>query len=431
MTSSEQAVSGTAKTDKPRTRRPEIDFLRGSMLMLMVVYHNFRVATSADPVQMGLMSFTELLSTVFLLVSGVNVANFVAGAARNPDFAPTQFYFKSAFWLFVMGYSYNLLVHTPFVMDLIQCIAVGTFVTYVLLRFKVSNALVGLITLAFFAAGIVAFGNSITLSPDVKSNFLLHQLIGDGVVAKDVISANGVVTKAGISALVPTPYLFSLYGPIPWVGFFTLGIFLDRLRGKWVWIACTAAVALALVGAYLPTLDAAGDINLGFRTNARYIVQSASLVTVWFFLSKVWYKEKTTCNRTVAFWSEVSLIVFVFHWIFIMLATTVIAVGSKVTSFYFFHDGFRYTRAVLSFAATAWAIRPIENLRARLSRHPKFLSRMRVIMIAGFATAILFGTRPAPAAKAVAYAGCLAAACSFALSYPAFRAKWRKEAVRK
>ncbi len=403
-------------------KRPEIDFLRGSCLMLMVIYHNFRVPTSYDPVQLSMMSWMELGSSIFLLISGVNVSNFIASAAKNPDLDPTRFYFKSSCWLFIMGYSYNFLVGTRLAMDIIQCVAVGTFVTYLLLRHKVSNAFVGFITLLFFVVGIIGFGRTVTLSPVVQDHFLLNQLIG-----------NGTATKEGIASLFPMPWLFKIFGPIPWVGFFTLGIFLDRLRGIWTLFAVFVMIGLAVVGAFLPMLDADDEILLGFRANARYIFQSASLASIWFFLSKAWFRGKTTCNRTVAFWSESSLIVFVFHWIFIVMASTVVSILGVLSRFYFFHDGFRYTRCVLAFSAVALTLGPLEKWRRRLSKNPDFLGHIRISMIVGFILAI-FGMITMSRSSAniiIAYGGILLAACSFALSYPSFRARWKSEALRK
>ena len=405
-----------------RKKRPEIDFFRGSMLMLMVIYHNFRVGVSQDPIQLAMMSFLELCSTVFLLVSGVNVANFIASAAKTPDFQPTRFYLKASVWLFLMGFSYNFLVRTWFNMDILQCVAMGTLLTYLLLHYKIPNYLVGLVTLAIFAAGVIGFGSTVQLYPSVKSHFLFNQLI-----------ANGQVLDKGIDGLSPAPWLFNLFGPIPWVGFFTLGIFVDRLQGKWIWIVAAIMVGIGVAGAFLPPLDAVGRTAFGFRANPRYILQAASLSSIWFLLYKAYYRNKAACNRTIAFWSESSLIVFVFHWIFIMGASALVAFLAVATKLKFFQTGFTYSRAILAFGAMALLLRPLDNWRRRLAAHPRFVQRARTAMIVGFLLT-LFGLAKAtrmPGFAVVAYLGTVLAACTFAFSYPSFRAKWRKEAIKK
>jgi len=400
--------------------RPEIDFFRGGMLMLMVIYHNFRVLGSNDPIQMALMSWLELGSTPFLVISGVNVANFIASAARNPDFDPLRFYLKASFWLFFMGYGYNLLVGTPHLMDIIQCVALGTLLAYLLLHFKVSNPLVGLVTAALFTAGAIGFSNAVVLSPSVKSHFLFNQILANGTVAEDAVHA-----------LFPTSWLFNLFGPIPWAGYFTLGVFLDRLRGKWVWIIGAAAVALGVLGAFVPPLAADNAMLFSFRANPRYILQSVSLSSVWFLLFKAYYRDKTHCNRVIAFWSKTSLLVFVFHWIYIMAASTIIIVMARATGSIIFLAGFRYTRVVLVFTAMALTLRPLENWRLRLAKDPQFIGRMRTMLIIGFVLAVVgVGGVRAPLLLVAGFGGKIMAACAFALSYPSFRAKWRKETVK-
>lgn len=404
---------------RPR-RRPEIDFFRGGFLMLMVIYHNFRVSFTEDPFQMALMSWLELGSTVFLVISGVNVVNFINSAARDPNFNATRFYLKSSFWLFIMGYSYNLIVGTPPLMDILQCVAIGTFLAYVLLHYKIPNVLVGIITLLIFGTGIVGFGRALTLSPDVNNHFLFNFLI-----------ANGSVTGKGVHSLFPTQWLFNLFGPIPWAGYFSLGIFLDRLKGKWVWIAAIVAVGMGVAGAYLPPFNAEGGLAFSFRANPRYIFQSISLCTVWFFLFKAYYRNKTHCNRTLAFWSETSLIIFVFHWFYIIGGSTLLIILAKVNGSIIFMAGFHYTRAILVFALMAATLRPLENWRRRLAKDPQFIKRMRIMMIVGFILAGI-GSKNAhgPLIFLAAVSGKVMAAGAFAFSYPSFRAKWRKETVK-
>jgi len=113
-----------------------------------------------------------------------------------------------------------------------------------------------------------------------------------------------------------------------------------------------------------------------------------------------------------------------------MIATVVVAALAGASKFYFFHEGFRYARAVLSFAATAAALRPLEALRVRLAGLPAFETWIKVLMILGFLMAFIGapGAKREPAAAGIAFAGSVMAACSFAFSYPTLRGKWRRGA---
>ncbi len=406
-----------------RRRRADIDFVRGFFMFVMVIYHNFRILWSPhDAPQLFMIGVTELLTGLFMVISGVNVINFIEGARRDPNFDAKKFYIKSSFWLFVMGYSYNMIVGTFGVMDLIQCVAVGSFVAFILLHYRVNNALVGLITLAFFAVGAIAFSSTIELAPSVTKDFLWNQVIG-----------NGAVVREGVTRLRPMSYLFNHYGPIPWVGYFTLGVFLDRLKGRAIWAAVAGSFLFAAAGIFLPYLDADGNLAQSFRTNPRYIVQSIGINSMLFLAGKAWFWNKEHCNRTVAFWSQASLTIFVFHWLFIFIAQFIVSVIGSMTEFPLFHDWFRYPRAILTLAGIWIALGPIERLRVKWSRSPHFEKRARIIMIAGFALAFIgymgaakAGVKAAPKA-AVGYIGCMMAAYSFVFLYAHLRAKWRRE----
>ncbi len=409
-------------------RRPELDYLRGLFMILMVIYHNFRIIWSPDDYpQLIFIGVLELATGIYLAVSGANVINFIAKARTDPNFDAGRFYVKASFWLFVMGYSYNMIVGTFAVMDLIQCVALGTFVSFLLVYGGVRNSLVGLVTFAFFAVGAVAHSSTVELHSNIQSGFIYLQLAGDGVV-----------NAQWMKELRPLPYLFNHYGPIPWIGYFTLGVFLDRLRGRWIFAALAGAFLVAALSAFLPYLEAEGNIPQAFRVNPRFILQSIAFITALFLLTKLYYRDKDTCNEWIAFWSHTSLIVFVFHWFFIFGAQFVVRSIGSLTDFPLFHDWFRYPRALLAFTGMALALRPLENLRRRWSKSPRFESRGRKIMIAGFVILILsvwvtFAGRGAGCAKAVmagvGYAGCMMAAYSFAFLYGHLRAKWRREAT--
>ncbi len=423
------AVGSVAASDEPWRRRPELDYLRGLFMIAMVIYHNFRIIWSPDDYpQLISIGILELATGIYLAVSGANVINFLAKARAKPNFDAMRFYVKASFWLFVMGFSYNLIVGTPGVMDLIQCVAIGTFVSFLLLYARVRNSLVGLITLAFFATGALVHSSTIEIFPAVQSSFFYNQLIG-----------NGVVLSQWIKGVHPFPYMFNHYGPIPWIGYFTLGVFLDRLRGKWMWAALAGSFLIAALGAYLPYLEADGNIMQAYRVNPRFMLQSVGMISALYLLAKLFYRGKTTCNQKVAFWSHTSLIVFVFHWFFIIAAGFIVQMIAQVTDWPLFHDWFRYPRALIAFTGIALALRPLENLRLRWSKSPHFESRGRKIMIAGFVLAILslpfsLSAKGAPCVAifvgVIGYIGCMMSAYSFAFLYGFLRAKWSKEATR-
>jgi len=408
---------------KTAERRHDLDLLRGMALLVMVIGHNVRIGwTATSYAQLILATFGELFSALFMLVSGMNVLNFYYKAILIPGFKSTRFYVKSAIYLFFLGYTYNIIVGTFGSMDIIQSMALGILTVYLLLIAKTPNWLVGVITAMFFVTGILAFGNGMILNPEVKSNFFFHYLISDGEI-----------TPESVRGMIPGRYLFMLFGPIPWIGYFTLGLFLERLK-KWPRIAIgLLCLGLAVAAVFLPMIDGETRTVIGFKTNTRYIFQTTGLFGLWFLLFKLVYKGKNRFGRFLEGWGVLSLIILMFHWFYIMIYSMIAApIAIVLTGGLGSPNVYRWIRAFFVFVTVLFTVKPIAAIQAKWMKHPKFEFRAKVFLIGGFVL-FLLGLRLASAGisrgRFFAFVGSYMAAWSFTFLYPYLRTKWRKECM--
>ena len=401
-------------------RMVELDLLRGVALFVMVFGHNLRVGYSGDSsAQIAVMGIAELFSSLFMIVSGVNVLNFHNKYGHLENFNAARFYVKSSLFMLVFGYTYNLLVHSTRSMDIIQVIALGMLITYLLLYARTPNWLVGLITVLFFVTGILAFGNGLELAENVNRHFLLNYLIG-----------NGQVNPTSIDGLIPARYLFYLFGPIPWIGYFTYGLFLTRLSPVGKKIMMALCVGMVVAATYLPYVSGAEQTVVAFKTNLRYILQTLGLFGFWLPAFEMVYRGRTKIGQFLERWGVQSLIILMFHWMYIFLFSFLaarLAGGSNI-------ELFRWIRLVLVLSALFLTVQPLANLQNRLIRSPSFAWKGKVMLYGGLAVSLfgMFAASKGAVAFGVllAFFGKFPAAIAFTFLYPALRGKWRKQCTR-
>ncbi len=337
---------------KKKTRRPELDFLRGVALIIMVVGHPLRADVWVEGVHVALPRlifnhYGELFSGLFMFISGINVTNFLASAKRNPQFDATTFYLKSSVWLFALGWTYNLCVGTALYIDLIQAIAIGTLVTYLLLSWRLPTWGLALFTAVVFALGV-------------------HIVGGDPV------------TPETIKRLGAMRYFVAFFGPIPWVGFFTFGVVVDRIKNeKWQKALIPLGGLVFALAHLLPPLRGVSPTVHLLKANARYIVQSIGLVPMLFLLSKRYYSGVSRIGREIEYWGRESLVFLVFHWFYIFLfsfpeATLQHRFGDEIAG---------WATGFFSLFIMALTVRPIAGLRDRWMRSPKFGARAWTVFI--------------------------------------------------
>jgi uncharacterized membrane protein len=417
-----QPTDGGSTPVKPKGkgRRYELDLLRGIALMVMVFGHNVRVGEVGASVV--LQGFGHHFAALFMIISGINVRNFYNKAITIPGFRATHFYVKASLFLFFMGFTYNMIIGTVNRVEIIQCMALGMLVAYLMLWAKVPNWLVGIITVLIFLTGTMAYSNGLILDPNVDRNFLWNYLI-----------CNGTVTLES-SRSIPTPaYLHHMFGPIPWLGYFTFGLFMDRLKGAWRWLMGFACTGMAVAALWLPKFPAEGErVMASFQTSPHYVFQSLGLFGVWLLLFPLIYNSKTKLGKFLEAWSVQSLNILMFHWFYIYVLTLVGWIVLFATNDSVPMDVIRWGRAVVVFIILLLTIRPIAERQMRWMKHPKFESRLKAALWTGIALYAVGSIQLAgnmPMGVVWRFSGAFLAGWAFCFLYPFLRMKWRKECM--
>lgn len=411
-------------SDAKPARRVELDFLRGLALIVMAVGHPIRAniyegPIDIDPVRLVMNRYGELFSCLFMFISGINVQNFLASAAKNPGFDATGFYVKSAVALFVLGWTYNLQVQTALFMDIIQCMALGTLVAYLMLRFRVPTWAMVLFVAALFVAALALVGP-------------------------------GPVTNETMQRVRPYRYWIAMFGPIPWLAYYVYGLVIDRVssgRGKDVLLY--GGIAVFALGHALPELRGTEPAVHLLKVNARFVVMSLGLLPAALIACQRLYRGRSSIGRAIEFWGVESLVFLVFHWIWI---------------FYLFYPQLRVQKiagegaavwftGLLTLAIMAATVRPIAGLRDRWLRSPNFGRRAWTVLgiamlgwllatgrVAGLAAKRHLGmedlavTSPSLDPIYVAYVVrqnfAFLAAAAFCFLYPWIRARFRASSMR-
>ncbi|MBZ0273349.1 acyltransferase [bacterium] len=403
---SESAPEPAAKTP----RRRELDFLRGLALVVMTVGHPLRVnlaETSVDVVRFHYNVYGELFSAMFMFMSAINVQNFVASAARTPDFDATRFYVRASVALYLMGSTYNMIVGTLVVIDIIQAIAVGTLFAYMLLRIRASAISLAIITAALLAAGLA--------------------IVGPQPLGEHTLERVGWLR-----------YAVAMFGPIPWLGFFSYGLLIDRIpRGRAELVAIPLALALFVAGHFLPPLEGTKPAALLFKANPRYLVMALGLLPFLHLACRRWYRGGFPVARLLEWWGTESLVFLVFHWFFIfMLRPWQLAFEHR-----FNESVGAWASGIVTLFMMALTVRLIAERRDAWLKKPEFPKKAWRVFYAGlagwmmcFLVALAAASRGiAPGAKAmraVAVVFAFAAAFSFTILYPHVRMRLRERSMR-
>ena len=134
----------------------EIDFLRGSAIIMMIIYHiifdlNYFNIVSINLYFLPLRLFLYLIGTTFLLLVGVSLSLSYSKVKDKLTKKQIQLkYLKRGFFLFGLGMIITLVTWIYpgkgfIIFGVLHCIGISIILSYFLLRFKHLNLLLGLV----------------------------------------------------------------------------------------------------------------------------------------------------------------------------------------------------------------------------------------------------------------------------------------------
>ncbi|MCL4235059.1 MAG: DUF1624 domain-containing protein [Deltaproteobacteria bacterium] len=374
-----------------------IDFLKGVCCLFMMVAH----AMLIDVVFHGAMPpnavaaryfiyFAQLVVPIFYMASGINALTFHERSSGRAGFDATRFYLASAALLFVGGYTYSLMIGSAKngVPDIFQCVAMGTALAFLLVRFRIPTwamAAIGLAILGVFLAFRVSF------SP----------------------------TAEGFAALRPaTRWAFGHFSFFPWCAFFPLGIVLHRLTGRAGRVVALVALAtLAAAGAFMDGVFPESEFEVMFRMDPKFALTATGLSGVLLmWVPRIYPAAPGRVLRFVELVGRESLLFLIFHAL--VLAVLIVIFQGRI--------GF-WPRAVLETTFTCALLPVLVTWRDRRTSSPAFTRRALIVLaVFGMLAMLAWAIRAHALTSLVA----APAALAFALAFPTLRRSLQTRFVR-
>lgn len=374
-----------------------IDFLKGVCCLFMMVAH----AMLIDVVFHGAMPpnavvarmtiyLAHMIVPIFYMASGINALTFHERSAARADFDATRFYLASAALLFVGGYTYSLMIGSAKngVPDIFQCVAMGTALAYLLVRFRAPTWLMAAIALAILAVGQV-FRASITPTADA------------------------------FAAMHPaTRWAFGHFSFFPWCAFFPLGVVIHRITGRAARAAAlTIFAALAVAGAFVPGVFPETEFEVMFRVDPKFALTATGLSAVLLMWTpRIYPGAPGRLLRFVELVGRESLLFLIFHAL--VLALLIVVFQGRIGP---------WPRAMLETALTCALLPPLVAWRDRRTASATFTRNAIVVLGVFGAIAALAWINEAKALMSLAGAP---AALAFALAFPTLRRRLQTRFVR-
>ncbi|MCC6158076.1 MAG: DUF1624 domain-containing protein [Deltaproteobacteria bacterium] len=374
-----------------------IDFLKGVCCLFMMAAHAMLIDVvfhgAMPPYALGaryFIYFAQLVVPIFYMASGINALTFHERGARRADFDATRFYLASAALLFVGGYTYSLMIGSAKngVPDIFQCVAMGTALAFLLVRFRVPTwimAAFGLAILGVFLAFRVSF------SP----------------------------TAEGFAALSPLQrWAFGHFSFFPWCAFFPLGIVLHRITGRaGRAVVLTILAGLAVAGAFMDGVIPESEFEVMFRVDPKFALTATGLsgmLLMW--TPRIYPAAPGRFLRFVELVGRESLLFLIFHAL--VLAVLLIVFQGRIDY---------GARALLETAFTCALLPQLVAWRDRRTSSPAFLRNALVALGVFGVIAALAWINGAKALMSLAGAP---AAMAFALAFPTLRRRLQTRFVR-
>jgi len=374
-----------------------IDFAKGLACLVMAIGHTCYYTTwfphSASS-YVVIWKISEFAMPIFLFASGMNVVSQVKRMSTDKSIRPTLAFLGSVAWLFLLGFVYCINRRSLGMMDLFQCVAMGTALTYIVVRRQWPTW-----SLVLLGVGIFALSASFCYDPVPYSDELIKGIhlkpAGanvSGFVAKfqrDVII--GDIKKAAVLALpLWRRILYVHFAFAPWAGLFLFGVATKRLQGsRWMYGLWALGVALFLGGLYVPFYPPREDLGFYLRGKPDYVSRLLLEGLLLMVPLRRWYVGGVGKLRmAVELIGKESFVFFVVHWLIIWLSA-VVFLAFRNYSYWAVWAVQVPLNLFLAYQLTKW----VAAHRDRTIAHPRYPLKWFSVMIVGGALALFFEAR--------------------------------------
>ncbi|MBZ0272651.1 heparan-alpha-glucosaminide N-acetyltransferase domain-containing protein [bacterium] len=375
-------------------RHHEIDLLKGLFCIIMLISHAMRMDVAlfgAMPVDkyvaLTFIYTVECWVPVFFMASGVNALTWHERHPPREGQRAVRFYAVSSAWLFLLGFTYSINVGSlaRAVPDIFQLVAVGTFVTYLLVRARLSSGVLLLVAIGILAIGIA------------------HRLAI--VPSESVLESMGPIRRL----------LFGHFSFFPWVAFFLVGVMLYRIGSSAARVSLGVLFAAMAIGSrFVPGTFPETAYELMFRVDLKYALAGLGASGLLMLLAPLAYRGPGN-NRTLAYLEYLgrdSFLFLVFH-IFVL---AFIAGRFQTTAG-------MYARALLALIVVLALMPMVSQLRDKLVAKPRFGP---VAVTVGIAFAFVAVSVSASGYKNAGSFIAFGASFPFAFGYPVLRRRLAK-----
>lgn len=313
-----------------------IDFLKGVACIVMLMSHAMRLQIgNPDLVAKYILMSQPPAAQVFFFVSGMNIILVLERYRNRPNFNLTAYYIWGAVLLFFMGYLYNLARMSLGTWQIFQGIAASTAVAFLLLKTRLSNLSLVLLSILFY---LIYFQFRLTVEP-VLAWYRYSLPVGAPPQHPESLLA----VRTLLTGIKPVPkMLFTNFGLLPWLSYVLLGgaafrsVRANPARARAWGIGFAITFVLGLAAIYLPLgiewglwfVDDTTDVF--FRHVPYHALTATGAAGLLWLACHRWYRGaaaiRNPWRRGVAGYLEYlgrfSFAFFCYHWIGLIALTT-------------------------------------------------------------------------------------------------------------
>jgi len=284
-----------SKSASPPLRDNYLDWVVGLACIFMMLGHAVTSLRMPTPLSIWTLQ-VEINNAVlswFFIGSGMNVAR-TALRDRGTGWRSAAGYVLAMAALFVLGIAYSMNRRTLGFMDLFQCVAACTTVTYLLVRRRWPGwALLTIGTLLF--AAVVRYS---------------YQYFG-----YLPLETSQAIIKETLAWPLWERFLFVHFALLPYVGWFMTGAviyqWIGTPREKILWIFFAALIGLSF---WAPWYTPRSLVDFFFRYKIDYVFRTGGIGGLLLLAARRWYHGAWRVNRAIEFIGRESLLIFILQW---------------------------------------------------------------------------------------------------------------------